>query len=102
MQAGVELAERDIFDEPLSAEEIGGLAAGQSISTLFSWKSPSLWKSPSFRRLGLAREDLTDRDMLHLMFSEPRLIRRPLIRVGDELIVGFDEERLHKALRPEK
>lgn len=96
MQAGVELAERDIFDEPLSTEEIGGLAAGQSISTLFSWKSLS------FRRLGLAREDLTDRDMLHLMFSEPRLIRRPLIRVGDELIVGFDEERLHKALRPEK
>ena len=92
MQAGVELAERDIFDEPLSAEEILGLAAGQSISALFSWKSPS------FTRLGLAREDLTDKDMLRLMLGEPRLIRRPLIRIGDELIVGFDQERLQRAL----
>jgi len=93
LQAGVELAERDIFDDPLSAAEISGLAAGGPISAMFSWKSPSL------KRLGLAHEDLADEDMLRLMLGEPRLIRRPIIRIGDELIVGFDEERLRRALR---
>ena len=53
---------------------------------------------PTYKKLGLAREELSDGDLIRLMVEEPRLIRRPLIRVGDELIVGSDRNALERAI----
>ena len=36
------------------------------------------FKSPSFRKLGLDPESLTDRQMMSMVMGDPRLIRRPL------------------------
>jgi arsenate reductase-like glutaredoxin family protein len=33
------------------------------------------------------------------MVENPTLIRRPLVTVGDELVVGMDARRLEEALR---
>ncbi len=88
---GVELAERDIFKEPLTEAELVELTAMRPIRDLFSFKSPS------FRKLGLDPESLTDRQMMSLVMGDPRLIRRPLVVTGGRIIVGNDQAALMEA-----
>ncbi len=88
-QNGIELDERDFFAEPFTAEELRELIGDAPVSDYFSWRSPS------FRKLGLKREEMSDGRMLELMAGEPRLIRRPLILTAEgTLIVGTDKRAL--------
>ena len=86
----MELDERDFFQDPFSEEELRRLIGDRSPSEVFSWNSPS------FKKLGLNRDDLGDDRLVELMMGEPRLIRRPLVRVGDELIIGVDRKALER------
>jgi arsenate reductase len=88
LRKGIELEERDFFKERFSEEELRQLIGSRSPSDFLSWNSPS------FRKLGLRREELTDDQLIGMMLDEPRLIRRPLIQVGEELIVGTDREAM--------
>ena len=45
-------------------------------------------RSPSLKQMGLAGQELGDDEMVKLMLQEPKLVRRPMIRVGDQLFVG--------------
>ena len=45
-------------------------------------------RSPSLKKLSLVDKELSDDEMVKLMLQEPKLIRRPLIKVGDKLMVG--------------
>ena len=90
-QKGIELDERDFFQDRFSEEELRRLIGTHTVSEYFSWKSPS------FKKLSLDREGLDDDHLIRLMLEEPRLIRRPLIRVGDQLIVGTDKESMEGA-----
>ena len=88
-QSGIELDERDFFADPFTGEELRGLIGDAPVSEYFSWRSPS------FRKLGLKREEMSDNQMLELMAEEPRLIRRPLIMTPDgKLIVGTDKKAM--------
>ena len=88
-QSGIELDERDFFADPFTAEELRDLIGDIPVSEYFSWRSPS------FRKLGLKREEMSDDQMLELMAEEPRLIRRPLIMTADgKLIVGTDKKAM--------
>ena len=91
LQKGVELYERDFFADRLSEQELRGLIATHPVSEVFSWKSPS------FKKLGVRREELDDDRLVALMLEEPRLIRRPLLQVGSDLIVGADKAALEAA-----
>lgn len=91
MQKGVELEERDFFQDRFSEDELRGLIGERSTQDLFSWNSPS------YKRLGLKREDLGDDQLISMMLEEPRLIRRPLTSVGSTLIVGSDRSALEQA-----
>ena len=92
MQKGLELEERDYFKEPLSREELQELAGLSSLSDLFAWRSPS------FKKTGLVAGEVPEAEMLRLMLEEPRLLRRPLTRVGDKLIVGSSPKLLEQEL----
>lgn len=86
-QAGVELNERDFFAEPFTTDELRELIGARPVADYFSWRSPS------FRKLGVKRDELSEERMLELMASEPRLIRRPLVLTEDgELVVGTDKK----------
>ena len=86
------MEERDFFKDPFSEAEVLGLMKGCRPADIFSWKSPS------FKALGLEAGRLGDDDLVRLMVEEPRLIRRPMVRIGEELIVGGDLEALAAAL----
>jgi len=48
------------------------------------------FRSPSFKTLGTDRERLTNEKMIEMMLAEPRLIRRPVVRIGGKVFFGAD------------
>ena len=88
----MEITERDFFKEPFSEAEIRELAGSASIDQLFARRSPSL------KQMGLADKDLSEAEMVALMLKEPRLVRRPLVRLGGQLLIGANIKTVEAAL----
>ena len=82
MQSGAVVSERDFFKETFSEEEIRDMASLVGIEQIFARRSPSL------KQMGLADKELSEDEIVRLMLQEPKLVRRPLMRVGDKLMVG--------------
>ncbi|MDI6741941.1 MAG: ArsC/Spx/MgsR family protein [Smithella sp.] len=66
---------------------------GKPASDMFSFKSPS------FKALGLDPAKLKDEDLMNLMLKEPRLIRRPVVRIGRKVYFGADVKALVEIIR---
>jgi arsenate reductase-like glutaredoxin family protein len=92
LQEGLEVADRDFFKETFSESEIRELGAVVGTENMFARRSPSL------KKLGLADKELSDDEMVNLMLQEPKLIRRPLIKVGDKLMVGAGSAAVEAAI----
>ena len=92
MQNDVELEERDYFKEPFTEEELKELAGHTPLSQMFARRSPAL------KNMGLAGQELSDDEMLALMLKEPRLVRRPLVRMEGQLLVGANVKAVEAAL----
>lgn len=82
MQNELQITERDYFKEPLTEDEVREMAALAGIDQIFARRSPSL------KQMGLTGQDLSEDEMVRLMLQEPKLVRRPMMRVGDQLFVG--------------
>ena len=52
---------------------------------MFAWRSPS---SKPYRDL---RGNATDEELVALMVKEPRLIRRPILTDGAQIMFGFKQ-----------
>ena len=95
MQNGLSVTERDYFKEPFTEQELSELVAevGEpGISAMFASRSPSL------KKLGLNAADLSDERKFALMLEEPRLVRRPIVRLGDRLLIGASVKAITEAL----
>ena len=82
MQKGFEVNERDYFKDPLGEDELIDVASTVGLAEIFAWRSPSV------KNMGLQGKDLDDHEMLQFMQKEPRLIRRPIIKIDSETIIG--------------
>ena len=89
---GVAIEEKDFFKDRFSEPELRGVLRGRSPRDVFSWRSPS------FKALGLDPSGISEDEMVRLMLEQPRLIRRPMVEVGDELIIGADQKALDRVL----
>lgn len=56
------------------------------------------FRSRSFEKLGLERDKLNDDELIDLMLKEPRLVRRPVVRIGDQVYFGADKSVLEKLI----
>ena len=95
VQNGYEVEERDYFKEPFTEGELRDLVAevgDPGVSAMFASRSPSL------KKLGLNPAELSDDRKLSLMLEEPRLVRRPIVRLGDRLIIGASLKAITDAL----
>ena len=95
MQNGVSVTERDYFKEPFSEQELHELIAevGEpGVSAMFASRSPSL------KKMGLTAAELSDERKVALMLDEPRLVRRPIVRLGDRLLIGASVKAITDAL----
>jgi arsenate reductase-like glutaredoxin family protein len=52
------------------------------------------FRSPSFKKLGLERDKLGDKELIDLMLKEPRLVRRPVVRIDGKVYFGADKSVL--------
>ena len=86
------MEERDFFKDTLTEQEIRELAKDVGVAQIFAKRSPSL------KQMGLADQELSEAQMLDLMLKEPRLVRRPLVRLGDRLLVGANIKAMEAAL----
>jgi arsenate reductase-like glutaredoxin family protein len=66
------------------------LLNGKPASEMFNFRSPS------FKQLGLEKEKLGSQDMIELMLKEPRLIKRPVLSIGDRVFFGAGPSTLEK------
>jgi len=85
--------ERDFFQEPFGRDEIKTLLQGKSAAEMFNFRSPS------FKKMELERDKLTDAQLIDLMLQEPRLIRRPVIKIGKTVYFGADAKILAQVLK---
>lgn len=92
LQKGLEITERDFFKDTLSEAEVRDLAAVAGTENIFARRSPSL------KKMGLADRELSDDEMVKLMLQEPKLVRRPLLKVGDKLMVGGGNAAVEEAI----
>ena len=88
----MEINERDFFKNPFNQAEIRDLLKGKSASEMFNFRSPS------FKKLGLSREKLSDSELIELMLEEPRLVRRPIVRIWDEVYFSADKSVLESLI----
>jgi len=80
--------DRDFFKKPFTRPEIENLLQGKPAAEMFNFRSPS------FKKLDLDREKLSDNDLIELMLAEPRLVRRPVVRIGQKVYFGANSREL--------
>jgi len=56
------------------------------------------FRSPSFKQLGVERDKLLNRDLIDLMLKEPRLVRRPVVRIDDKVYFSADRSVLQSII----
>ncbi len=92
-ESGVDFEKVNYYVEPLSKKKLGELIRKMAIKP-----RELLRKSePIYRELGLAREELTDDEILSLMVEHPDLIQRPIVERGKRAVLGRPTENV-KAL----
>ena len=83
---------RDILKQPLNKDELDKLAATGGIAV----KDMLNPKSTGFKNLGLELEKIGDSEAAGLIGEHPKIMRRPLLRDGKTLVIGFDEDKYAK------
>jgi arsenate reductase-like glutaredoxin family protein len=89
----VEIKERDFFKNPFTRAEIEDLIRGKEASEMFNYRSPS------FKQLGLDKSRLSNNELIDLMLKEPRLIRRPVVRIGEKVYFSADAKALENIIK---
>lgn len=78
----------DVKKQPLSPNELAELVAKVGLDTLVN-KRGMKWRS-----LGLSDKNLTDNDLFEVLLEHQTMIKRPVLLMGDSVMVGFDAEAL--------
>ena len=87
---GAVLEERDIGRRPLTEPELRALIGDRPAEAFLGTRSGP------YRDLGLA-DHLPPRDeLIRLMVETPNLVRRPIARRGDRIVIGADEAALRE------
>ncbi|MEA2597713.1 MAG: hypothetical protein QOF01_4182 [Thermomicrobiales bacterium] len=90
---GASVRKRDLFQSPLSANELMTLFAriGKSPQEMLAIRSRP------YRELGLAARSLSEGEIVALMAEYPALVRRPIVVVvGERGEVGFNRAALER------
>ncbi len=78
---------RDLFKSPLTVDEIKALSARVAEGDLLSRRSGEI------KTHGIDPDAPVTAKTMALMAKEPRLVRRPILDTGREVVVGFERAR---------
>ncbi|AUX45846.1 arsenate reductase [Sorangium cellulosum] len=95
-ERGIEVAQRPIVDQPPTPEELARWvpASGRSVRR---WLNTG---GQSYRALGKARFDAaTDEEITRWLTEDGKLVKRPVLLVGNKVMVGFREDHYAELFR---
>jgi nitrogenase-associated protein len=88
LAAGHHIIAKNLLAEAWRAQELRAFFGQLPVSDWFNPNAPDL-------KSGLIQPDqLDEHSALALMLANPLLIRRPLLQVGEQRHVGFDQEQI--------
>lgn len=85
----MEIVERDYARKPLTPDEVSEVLGIDDAAMLNT--RHAIYKERSFASALPARDEL-----IALIVAEPNLLRRPIVRKGKQVVVGFDKEALRR------
>jgi len=88
-EAGHQLEARNLLTTAWTEENLRPFFGSRPVA---EWFNPS---APRIKSGEINPSNLDEATALSLMIADPLLIRRPLIRVGDDREVGFDLEKIN-------
>jgi Spx/MgsR family transcriptional regulator len=83
---GIETIKRDLFREPLTAREILALFERTRLTPTMVLSR----RSRPYVTLGLSERNLTDGGIILLMSDYPALIRRPIVVLTENVVIGYN------------
>jgi arsenate reductase-like glutaredoxin family protein len=92
LEKGESFKERDFFQDRFSRTELEELLGGRPASEAFSFRSPS------FKKLGKDLAQLSNADLIELMLQEPRLVQRPVLKIGSRVHFGAGPKSIAQLL----
>lgn len=87
--SGHELEVKNLLTEAWTAERLLLFFGARAVE---EWFNPS---NPLIKSGEIVPAEVSAQDALEMMVSEPLLIVRPLMQVGDERLAGFEVQEVH-------
>ncbi|MBO8162235.1 MAG: transcriptional regulator Spx [Brevibacillus sp.] len=91
---GVDYVERHLFKNPPSVEELLDIVkkTHNGMDEILSTRSQL------FKQLEVDINELTVSQLLEMLSEEPRLLKRPIITDGENVIVGYNQQAMKSLL----
>lgn len=91
---GVNYVERHLFKNPPSAEELLEIIK----MTTNGMDEILSTRSQKFKNLDVDIDDMTVRELLELLSEDPRLLKRPILTDGENVIIGYNQSAMKNLL----
>lgn len=93
LEGGAELDTRDLNKEPLSEPELESLIGTRDYKQFLNRRNEL------YREKNMEEKPPTRAEAIRLMAENPNLVRRPLLMLGEHIVLGFDEDAYKKLLK---
>ena len=94
-ESGVDFESVNYYLEPIPKAKLKELLKKMGMSARELVRT----KEEIYKKLGLARKELTDEEWMDLMVKHPDLIQRPIVEKGGRAILARPAERLKEILK---
>lgn len=96
LENGISFEERHLFKNPPTAQELLDIIkmTTNGLDEILSTRSQK------FKGLDRDINDMTVSELLEMLSDEPRLLKRPILTDGENLIIGYNAQAMKKILSP--
>ena len=92
--SGFEFEKINYYQQPLSETKLRELIKKMGIKTRDLLRTGEL----VYRKLGLAKGDFSDDEIISLMVQHPELIQRPIVERGERAVLGRPVDNVRELL----
>lgn len=92
---GANFKKREFFKHKFSREELAGLLE----STTLTVADVLSTRSTPYREMKLAERNLGDDEIIDLMLDEPRLLKRPIMVSGSDVVIGYKPDEIRQLIK---
>ncbi|HNB21080.1 MAG TPA: arsenate reductase (glutaredoxin) [Candidatus Melainabacteria bacterium] len=94
-EAGADYEKINYYVEPLSQAKLTDLLRKMGIPARDLLRT----SESTYKDLGLAKSELSDKELIALMVKHPELMQRPIVERGDRAVLGRPVENIRPLLK---